>query len=326
MMNAIKYSKYAIMPLAMYILTDFKIGDREKRILMNILILIGLVQLPIVIIQNIFYNPLANFAVEYVSIADFTTGTFWFKNDPGLNFFIISLICILLFFKHNYKKTKVNILIACFTLTVLFSNSLLSIVILIIIYLIHFLSISGIKTGGIKTKVKKYFLLVIAVTLLLLIIFGNVLNEKISDIIIRSMNISDGAVQKYLEGGYSRTAALLYLYSEPLKVFGDGVGAYVDLYTNEYKLGLKGQLFIFYAEIGIVGLLYSFFLSIVAVFTIVKKIRLIHLILLFAFVAFGYTSRPFTDLSMLVMFFLCIRLSNHYQTQDINNNLYYMNT
>jgi hypothetical protein len=64
----------------------------------------------------------------------------------------------------------------------------------------------------------------------------------------------------FLQGGYSRGAAILFYLSQPLKLIGDGPSRYYDPSTREYSLGNTGQIFTRYSEIGLVGLITSFWI------------------------------------------------------------------
>lgn len=316
LISAAKYSKYALIPFLAYFTTDISLDKNTANKLLSLLIWIGLVQLPVVVVQNLFVGQLVGYTVVPDMLhEDFTTGTFWLRNDPALNFFLIALISFLLFSSHSLTQTKTRFLISYFTITLLLSNSKLALLILVGIFILFALRDMSIANFF------KYLSIATLVVGVLFFFFSEAITIKLQTMYSQMTNVSEGAVKEFLKGGYSRTAALVYLISEPLKVVGDGVGAYVDLDTNEYRWGLRGQIFIFYAEIGIIGLTLSYYLAYAMVKEVAKKMMLFHVVILGSFVLFTYTSRPFADFSILLTILLFSRICTFYDNQTLINQM-----
>ena len=303
---ALKYSKYVVFPVVAYYLADIEGSKQDFKDIFYFLIAIAVIQMPFVLVQTFFFYQLAPYVAIDILPQDFTTGTFWLQNDPGLNFFLLSMITYMLFRKPPISQGLRVILVVYLTMTVFLSNSQLSILLTLMVYLAFFLR--NIK----PVTVIKYSWIILLLGTVVFWAVGDEILWKAENFYDRFTNISEGAFKSFLSGGYSRTAALIYFIVEPIKVIGDGVGVYVDLDTNEYKLGLKGQMFIFYAEIGLIGLLTSFLFCYATVASIVKKMDIIHWILLFLFVSFGFTARPFVDLSMVLTINVFVRLDTSF--------------
>jgi hypothetical protein len=88
--------------------------------------------------------------------------------------------------------------------------------------------------------------------------FFNEVREQIKLAYVQATFRESGSMEAFKTGAYSRNAAILYYLNQPLKWFGDGPGAYFDVTNREYVLGNRGQVFSFYAEIGIIGLIISY--------------------------------------------------------------------
>jgi hypothetical protein len=92
--------------------------------------------------------------------------------------------------------------------------------------------------------------------------FYEFLEWKIADFVqqLSIDSIQNAAGTNFEEGKYERTAAIYFYLTQPLKVLGDGPSAYYDALNREFTLGNTGQVFTLYAEVGIVGLLFGYWI------------------------------------------------------------------
>lgn len=137
------------------------------------------------------------------------------------------------------------------TLGVLLSNSQLSNLLVIMIWLVYWF-----RRFRVKDMVKSFAVIGIAFALVLSLGFYDFLAWKLSDAVQQMSveSIQSAAGNNFEEGKYERTAAIYYYLTQPMKVLGDGPSVYFNALSREFTLGNTSQIFTFYAETGIVGL------------------------------------------------------------------------
>ena len=249
------FMRYLFITYSMYYIVDVYLNPKNIKNVLKLSLAIGIIQLPVVLIQAIFFKEGIEYSLGKIHPIDVRFGTFYTSNDMAMSFFLMGLILFLLFDNRNNYFVKYRLMLSIWlTLTVLISNSFLSIILVVLIWLHYFIK---------DYDVKKIFALwAIAIFCINITVFADFsfVYDKIEKI-VSLLDFSEfGSKDVFFEGGYSRKAAVLYYLSEPLNVFGDGPSKYYDPVTREYILGNKGQLFTFYSEIGIVGLLLGYFL------------------------------------------------------------------
>ncbi len=248
------FLRFVIVPYSMYYLIRIYINQQNIKKIINLSIILAMLQLPVVLIQRIFYTQLISLSVIPIEPVDFTTGTFYVKADPALSIFLFGLILFLLFDpKHNYFVRNRMFKAAWFSLTILLSNSMISQLMLFGVwayYLLRGKKIWAVFSVGLAS-------LALVITLYYLGATQQWLWQL--SYVTRQFSIKEVAEEEiFLMGGYSRGAAILYYLSRPLSLIGDGPSKYYDPLTRTYLLGNKGQIFNFYGEVGLIGLLLGY--------------------------------------------------------------------
>jgi hypothetical protein len=251
------FLRFIGIPYPIYYLCKNYIKAHNIKTVIRLCIIVACLQPPLVFLQQTFFDeinsllpPAAHYAAE--DKMDFSFGTFYASNDPALSFFLMGLIIFLLFdTKNNYFIKRRFLLAGYFTLGVLLSNSQLSNLLVILIW--TFFIFRGVK---VKALVKSLTIVTATVLLIISLGFYDFLKWKIDNVIEQFsieaiQNASGGNFEK---GNYERTAAIYYYLTQPLKLAGDGPSAYYDALNREFTLGNTGQVFTFYAEVGIMGL------------------------------------------------------------------------
>lgn len=257
----LSFLRFIGIPYAMYYLCKNYITGKNIKTIIRLCILVACLQPPLVFIQQTFFdqiNSLLPATTQYLpeEHMDFSFGSFYISDDPSLSFFMMGLIVFLLFDSENNGFIKNRLLLAgYFTLGVLLSNSQLSNLLVILIWVIFLFR--GFK---LKNLLKSLAIVAAAMILILSLGFYDFLKWKISDAVQQASvdAIESAAGSGFEEGKYERTAAIYYYLTQPLKIVGDGPSAYYNALSREFTLGNTGQVFTLYAEVGIVGLLLGY--------------------------------------------------------------------
>jgi hypothetical protein len=230
-------------------------------------------QLPVIALQRIAYPWLPDrlkfgSITGELSLVDFGMGTF--TGDTSMAFTLIGLIILLLFDPHIRSIVKRKWLMAGWlSSTVLFSNSQIQHITVVLIWVIYLLSHLKIKTIVIGIVM----LALLAGTLNVLFQLGVMTFPPLSHTFARLSKISlllegDAREEKFLEGGHAREGAIYYYMHQPIKWIGEGPGSAYNTIARQRSIGSWGHVFTFYAEVGLIGL----GLSILAFFVIASPI------------------------------------------------------
>lgn len=252
------FLRFVITPFAMYYLVKIFLSPHNIKKIINISITLGMIQLPVVIFQRLSYNWLIGYSAfpGGISHIDFNFGTFYVKCDPAMSFFLMGLILFLLFDnKHNYFVRHRIFKAIWFSLAIMVANSIICHLMLMGIWAYYFLS--GLS---IKTLVQAGLVVVVAVGLFSYFSWTELWTELAGKAVSKITFQNVGNLDRFLEGGYSRTAAVLYYLNEPLKLLGDGPSRYYDPLTRTRLLGNTGHVLTFYGELGLIGLFVSYWI------------------------------------------------------------------
>ena len=234
--------------------------------ILKVCVAVGMIQLPIVLLQFMAYDLLPGRFTTGLSISrfDFSFGTFHFKGDAAMTLFLTLLVIFLLFdHKRNYIIRYKWFVVLWLTLTVLISNAelmKLAIIIVWTVYAIRYFSMRTIFFGTVT--------IVLLVGILLL---SGVFYEIIDDFthsVANNLSTSESAAENFMSGGYGRGAAIAYYLNSELKLLGDGPSRYYDVLTKTYLLGNTGHIFTYYSEVGLIGLLLSYLIFFLIAFPI----------------------------------------------------------
>lgn len=247
---------FAIVPFTIWgFFAKQVIGKIGLTWIFNFFVLIGLVQLPVLIVQQLFAEQMVILSARPLAIEDVAFGTFFFANDHGMSFFILSMIIYLLFDKEGAKRKKRWFLVFWFSVTIVVANSNISFLLLLLVLGSYILPKLNIKT----------FLLVLLLPLILVSII--LVTPVLSDLVIskyefveRKLFEQDNSwdeVQRKIERGMpERSDIILYYQRQEFKVLGDGPYTYFDPIQGKFVLFKNfSQYLWFYNDIGAIGVI-----------------------------------------------------------------------
>jgi hypothetical protein len=289
----------AAIPFLMYIVVVSYLSKNNIIKVYKWIIVIASIQLPIIVLQRIFYPFISKLAKVEVSDYDIGFGTFYTSDDIALSFFVLGTILFLLFDNaHNFFVKNRMTLVTWLTFTILVMNSKISYLILAMIWAYYVVS-------KVKIKVILYVLTAGLLVFLLAYVFGLKEQMESNYLGLKQQIAFNVDVHKaevfYKTAQGNRPAAILYLATKPLKLLGEGPHAIYNPITNKFnKGGDTSQLISFYVELGIVGL----FISYMMIYSIIKGLQYSEFTKLY-FLVFCITSivsNVFLDASITMIF------------------------
>jgi len=263
-----------------------------------------MLQLPVVIFQQAVYFRLPESLTTGSSFADFDFGTFPFKADASMSFFLILNNIFLLFDSRNKiidKKFHFPITL-WLTFTVIFAHSNMSKILLISIWLVYIVFRPSLKN-------------VVSILAGAILIAGilQLTNNLMPTLDGFQMSFSTNTrlkdVDNYLAGEAYRGGAISYYLENDLLLIGEGPGRFYDPITRTLIRGNVGHIFTFYSEVGALGLLISFLIFYFIAKEHVKRLSIAAWLYLFAMLAMGLTVDVMNDAS--VFFAYCIFTSTN---------------
>ncbi len=247
------FMRILIFSFLIFVLVEMYVNSKNIARIMRLCVVIALIQLPVVIIQKMLYTRLPARLIAQVSSIDFGFGTFNFKADAQMAFFVTLVIAFLLFVdRKNQIVRRKWLVLLWLTLTVIIMNAEIVKIIVFTVwafYLIRFLNI--------KTIVYVTILLIVAfVGLYFAGIFDDLVNNFARSIALNSP-FNEAKREAFLAGDYGRGAAVGYYLTSDVLVFGDGPSKYYDVLSSTYSRGNMGHAFTIYSEIGLIGWILS---------------------------------------------------------------------
>ena len=306
--NIISALRLPIFSQTMYLVV-YGFLDKENYSLEWLLKSIALVQLPVVLFQMIFFSVLSDLSAIHTSYLDIRYGTFFVKSDSLMSTFLILLVIYLLYVKREFSRYNIMVIVTS-CITIFLADSRISQISILGIVAYYVLVSSTIKQ-------KIGFLVLVFVIFMSFFFTGytNKLSNQFADT-LEQITFQKGVSQRrFEEGEYARAAAILYFMSEPLKIFGDGPGKYVNPITGEMELGLQSQYLKSYAETGLVGMV----LSIVGVFVIVLSLLgrgFYRYLVILTIIALGVTSDLYNDSGLMFIVFLFLNVISKEEVQQ----------
>ncbi len=285
----------------MYMLVDMFINPKNVQRIIQLCVLIALIQLPIILIQRVGYDFLPEVIKNSIRPTDFDFGTFNFKGDASMTFFLLLIVIFLLFDrKKNYIIRHKWIVAGWLTLTILIANAeLVKLLIFVVwsVYLMRYINIKSIIA----------IVIVFSFIAIVLSVFG-VLNEIKSDLtssFLKNAQIDLSQEEKFLSGDYARGAAVAYYLKGEVLLLGDGPSRYYDVFTQTRLRGNTGHIFTFYSEVGLLGWMMSVLIFFLIAFPISNgKIR-VHWTSILGFVSvvlLSFTTEIMNDISVVLIY------------------------
>lgn len=239
----------------MYRLVELHVRRDNISSIIRLCVAIALLQLPVVVLQRLSYGYLPARVRADISAIDFDFGTFNYKGDASMAFFLTLLVIFLLFDKkRNYVIRHKWPVLVWLTLTVMIANAEAVKLIILLVWGFYFIMHLSPRT------------IVYSVTVLLVVVgtlasFG-VLDEIWSEFTYTLSNnvrvdLREGKQEAFLSGNYARGAAVSYYLSRGILWLGAGPSKYFDVLTKTWTRGNRGHIFTFYSEVGLLGWLLS---------------------------------------------------------------------
>lgn len=303
---------YLIYNLVRYYLDS---NARVERV-MRIIYFIAVIQLPVIIFQRFIYPYLPERLILESSLTDFGMGTF--AGDTAMAFALIGLVVLLLFDRNVKRFIKWRWFLAVWlSLTVLFSNSQIQHITIILVWGVYFLS---------HLQLRNIFIGILSVIcvagLIILLSQSSLMTYPLMQSTLTKLSavtqIFDDNVdyEKFLSGKHARNAAISYYINQPIKWIGDGPGSAYDTSTGVRSIGGWGHIYTYYAEVGIIGLILSiliFFVIAVPIkigrSTVKLKISWIAVLLFLGINIVTLVKYPLGDTA--IMFTYCLLLIGH---------------
>lgn len=260
-------------PIIVYLIYNIVVCyfNTDKRVIrvLQIFYIIAALQLPIIAFQRYAYTWLPSSLIYITSLTDFGTGTF--SGDTAMAFALIGLVILLLFNNKVKKIIKQRWLLAAWlSLTILFSNSQIHHVTIGLVWVIYFLSHMKARDLIIGCSI-----LLVVTGMIVLTSQSNLMTYPfLYNTIAQISNISSVLDENinydvFFSGGHDRIAAISYYIHQPIKLIGDGPGSVYDTSSGQRTVGGWGHFFTFYAEVGLLGYLFSILIFFVIAFPII---------------------------------------------------------
>lgn len=315
--NILLFMRVPVFSYLIYYLVTITLTPSFAKKVIKASVLIAMIQLPIILIQWQLYDSLPIRLRGPAGLVDFGSGTFTYKTDYAMVFFLTMLIIFLLFEEKRNQFIKNRFFKAMWLSgTVMIANSQIMKVALLLIWFVFFIK---------DLSIKKYLLIGIGLVILggalIFMESKGIITENITTFVNRLT--STGSVETYLEGGYSRTAALKYLVTEGFSWLGAGPTAFSDPLTRTLYRGNTGHSFTFFSEIGLLG----WFTSILIIFLITFPINSGKIkiswsrILVFASIfILSFTANVMNDIAVFLIFCIISSLQNIPEANNTNQN------
>ncbi len=271
--------------------------------IIRLCVLIGMVQLPIVLMQFMTYDSLPGRIREGMTLyrVDYSFGTFHFKGDAAMAFFLTLLVIFLLFdYKRNYIIRYKWFVAIWLTLTILISNAELMKLAIVIVW-----AAWAIRFLNIRTLI--YAIVALALLAGVLYLSG-VFDEIIADFsrsFSSNLSASNAKTESFLAGGYGRGAAINYYLNNELEIIGDGPSKYYDVITRERTRGNYGHIFTYYSEVGLVGLFFSYLIFFLIAFPTRDghmRIRWVAVLMFSILILLSFTTEILANISIVLIF------------------------
>jgi hypothetical protein len=269
--------------------------------IIRLCVLVALIQLPIIMLQQLAYGQLPDWLQNNVFLIDFGFGTFNFKGDAPMAFFLTLLVTFLLFDnRRNYIVRFKWPVLFWLTLTIMVANAEGVKLIAMMVWGIYLVT-------HLKARAIVYSILVA-----LLIITGlwsvGLLDKIWSNFtynLSTNTQVDLSRQDAFLSGNYARGSAIAYYLSTDILWLGDGPSRYSDVFSRELYRGNTGHIFTFYSEVGLLGWL----LSMVVFFLIAfpgRQLRFrkhwVSLLIFAAVLMLSFTTEIMNDVSVVLIY------------------------
>ncbi|MHC1773532.1 MAG: hypothetical protein AB9907_17700 [Flexilinea sp.] len=297
LLDTILFSRSIILSFLIYFLVKINATPQFMVKVMKICVWIADMQLPIFLLQLRSYEFIPQRLRGNAIFIDYGSGTFNYKSDSGMCFFLILIVIFLLFDNNrNYIINHRLINALWLSLPVLFAHSEINKITLLFIWLVYiFISYKRLLLGFIVSSIVVFVLVLFSKNDL-------VYNElaKLTQPIQSGTNL-----QLYFSGGNSRKAALEYLFSEGFTWLGAGPGSFFDPITREEIRGNNGHFYAYFSEVGFLSLLLSYIVLFLIIFPIKNHTiywNLTRILVYLEIVILSFTANVMNDFAIFLIF------------------------
>lgn len=316
---------FILVPFFVYRFIAARVINRiNRRKLFRFFILVGLIQLPVLLFQHTFALQLTHMAAKTLSVVDVGFGTFFFKNDHGLCFFLLCMIIYLLYDTELYvSKVQKTLLIIYYSVTIALSNSYISFLLLIMVFGFYFLGRLNVKRMILSALV--LLLLYGAVTTLSFL--QEIVGDKYEHLERKAINKEDefDAEKRDLSEAERGDIVMFYL-AQDVSVIGNGPYNYFDPVKGEFRTFANFSQYIwFYNDLGILGVI-GVIIYYVSLYLANYKLKNYRIIFLLLIVIYSFFTNTLSDLAFNIVFAFFILKDSPYLISNLKEYEYSMYT
>jgi hypothetical protein len=320
----ITFLRIPIFSFLMYFLVQVAINRQNIGRIFRLCIFIGIIQLPIILLQWAFYEKLPDAFKRDAVLIDYGFGTFNYKTDYAMSFFLTLLVIFMLFDPRRsyFVRYRWGVMIWLF-MTVLLANAQIVKVIILLVWGIYLMTHFRLKTVAVVSVAT----VVVGGLVVWFSSFG-VLTEDATTFVKRLnvLRAPQNSYDGYLSGEYDRYEGVLYLLTVGRTMLGDGPSAYSDPITRSVLRGNFGHFFTFASEVGILGWLVSIGVLFFIAFPMSSSTLKLNWVRILSFIAINilaFTSQVMNDIAVMLIYCIVVRtdllpfLSSHQATASL---------
>jgi hypothetical protein len=285
----------------MYRLVEIYVRPDNITNIIRLCVVVALVQLPIIMLQRLAYGQLPEWLQSNVIFLDVDFGTFNFKGDAPMAFFLVLLVTFLLFdSRRNYIVRFKWPVLFWLTLTIIVANAEAAKLILVMIWGIYVIT-------HLKVRMIVYSILIILLIIAVLWLTGslNPIWSGFTQLLSSNTYIDSSRQDAYLSGSYARGSAVAYYLNRDIQWLGDGPSRYSDVFSRVLYRGNTGHIFTFYSEVGLLGWLLSVLIFFLIAFP-GRQLRFrkhwVSLLTFMSVMVLSYTTQIMNDVSVVLIF------------------------
>ncbi len=324
--NITIYCIFPLLPLSIYLF--FYINKKENFIkqknIYKLIFFIGLIQLPILLIQRVFFDFLIVFnnSGQHIASFDFLFGSFLLKSDHSLGCFLVFTTLSLLFNVNNARSYISHPVLFAFylSLTLLLSESNISKAMLILVWVVY--AIKHVYTRASSDRFTKKVLLYSLIIALGISAYNirniDLITSRVGGTFEKHFTV-EKSYRFFKEGTAKREQIVITAINTlDIKYIGDGPYAYFDIKTGKFKNTIHfSQLIWTYFDLGLIGLVVVLLLA----YNIIKSTVTINSRSLFWFILalFGiymFYTTPFSEVGILLNLFLFFNFNMRNELND----------
>lgn len=325
LINTVIYLFFPFLPLSVYYFfyINRKEGYVARKPFYQFIFFIGLIQLPILLIQRNFYDFLVIFnnSGQYVASYDFLFGSFLMKSDHSLGCYLLFLIMALLF---NIREIRCHfknwLIIALYlSLSILLAESNISKAFLITTWFAYLFKVVYQKIPRSLFNAKFYILISV---ILISVLAYNIRNTELITTRLGGtieQNFTLDKSEKFYEEGTAKRSQIVIVafYKLKTKFLGEGPYHYFDIRTGEFKKTHHfSQLIWTYFDLGLFGLIIVFFYIFFLIKTALKSNKSLFIFILpLALVYMMYTN-VFFEIGILISLFLIFSVKQNNESSS----------